>query len=127
MLNTKSIAALAVAAAFAAPAAAELGAADLAKLGSTLTPMGAEKAGNAAGTIPAWDGGITKPLPGYTPGGHYADPFASEKPLFTITGQNVDQYRANLSEGQVAMLKKYPDWKMNVYATHRTASFPACH
>jgi hypothetical protein len=127
MLNTKSIAALAVAAAFAAPAAAELGAADLAKLGTTLTPMGAEKAGNAAGTIPAWDGGITKPLPGYTPGGHYADPFASEKPLFTITGQNVDQYRANLSEGQVAMLKKYPDWKMNVYATHRTASFPACH
>ena len=127
MLNIKSIAALAVAAAFAAPAFAELGAADLAKLGTTLTPMGAEKAGNAAGTIPAWDGGITKSLPGYTPGGHYADPFASEKPLFTITGQNVDQYRANLSEGQVAMLKKYPDWKMNVYTTHRTASFPACH
>jgi len=47
------------AAAIAAPAAAELSAADVAKLGTTLTPMGAEKAGNAAGTIPAWDGGIT--------------------------------------------------------------------
>ncbi len=27
---------------------------EAAKLGTTLTPMGAEKAGNAAGTIPAW-------------------------------------------------------------------------
>ena len=26
--------------------------------GTELTPMGAEKAGNAAGTIPAWDGGL---------------------------------------------------------------------
>ena len=31
---------------------------EAAKLGTTLTPMGAEKAGNAAGTIPAWS-----PLP----------------------------------------------------------------
>ncbi|HET9577336.1 MAG TPA: DUF1329 domain-containing protein [Usitatibacter sp.] len=123
----QSLGALAVAVAFAAPAFAELGAADLAKLGTTLTPVGAEKAGNAAGTIPAWDGGITKPPAGYQPGGHYPDPFAGEKPLFTITGQNLDQYRASLSEGQVAMLKKYPDWKMNVYPSHRTASFPACH
>src|SRR5512140_1805085 len=126
MLNIKFLGAVAVAAAFAAPAAAELGAADLAKLGTTLTPVGAEKAGNAAGTIPAWDGGITKPPAGYQPGGHYPDPFAGDKPLFTITGQNLDQYKANLSEGQVAMLKKYPDWKMNVYPSHRTASFPAC-
>ncbi|MGE5097851.1 MAG: DUF1329 domain-containing protein [Betaproteobacteria bacterium] len=123
----QSLGALAVAVAFAAPAFAELGAADLAKLGTTLTPVGAEKAGNAAGTIPAWDGGITKPPAGYQPGGHYPDPFAGDKPLFTITGQNLDQYKANLSEGQVAMLKKYPDWKMNVYPSHRTASFPACH
>ncbi|HET9651711.1 MAG TPA: DUF1329 domain-containing protein, partial [Usitatibacter sp.] len=123
----QSLGAFALAVAFAAPAFAELGAADLAKLGTTLTPMGAEKAGNASGTIPAWDGGVTKPAAGYQPGGHYPDPFADEKPSFTITGQNVEQYKANLSEGQVAMLKKYPDWKMNVYPTHRTASFPACH
>lgn len=127
MLKSKSWAALALAAAFATPAGAELGAADLAKLGTTLTPMGAEKAGNAAGTIPAWDGGITQPPAGYQRGSHYPDPFASEKPLFSITGQNLDQYKANLSEGQIAMLKKYPDWKMNVYPTHRTAAFPACH
>jgi hypothetical protein len=128
MLTTKkSWVALVAGTIAAAPAAAEMSAADLAKLGTTLTPIGAEKAGNAAGTIPAWDGGITKPIAGYKEGGHYPDPFAADKPLFTITGQNAEQYKANLSEGQVAMLKKYPDYKMIVYPTHRSAAFPQCH
>ena len=30
---------------------------EAAQLGKTLTPLGAEKAGNKDGTIPAWDGG----------------------------------------------------------------------
>ena len=68
LISNKSWAALAIGAAFAAPAAADLSAADLAKLGTTLTPVGAEKAGNAAGTIPAWDGGITKPTAGLQAG-----------------------------------------------------------
>ncbi len=127
VITKHSLAALAASAAFAVPALAELSAADLAKLGTTLTPMGAEKAANAAGTIPAWDGGITKPAAGYTPGGHYPDPFASDKPLFTIDGKNADQYKDHLTPGQVALLKKYPDYKMVVYQTRRTASFPACH
>ena len=33
------------------------------QLGITLTPVGAEKAGNKEGTIPAWDGGLTTPPP----------------------------------------------------------------
>ena len=41
-------------------ALAALSAADAARLGADLTPIGAEKAGNKAGTIPAWDGGLTK-------------------------------------------------------------------
>ena len=102
-------AALAVAAAFAAPAFAELPASEIAKLGTTLTPVGAEKAGNAAGTIPAWDGGLTKPLPGYRPGQAYPNPFPDDKPKFTLTGANADQYKANLSEGQLALLKKSLD------------------
>ena len=120
-------AALAIGAALATPAAAELSAADLAKLGTTLTPVGAEKAGNAAGTIPAWDGGITRPVAGYTAGGSYVDPFPNDKPLFTIDANNVDRYKDNLSPGQVAMFKKYSDYKMIVYPTRRTAAFPACH
>jgi len=121
LTSKKSWAALAAAATFAVPAAAELSAADLAKLGTTLTPLGAEKAGNAAGTIPAWDGGITRPVAGYVPGGHYPDPFPNDKPLFTIDQSNVDKYRDNLSAGTVAMIKKYPDYKLPVYQTRRTA------
>ena len=33
---------------------------EAAKLGTSLTEFGAEKAGNAAGTIPAYTGGLTK-------------------------------------------------------------------
>ena len=67
-------------------ARAELTPAELAKLGNTLTPLGAEAAGNAAGTIPAWTGGLkTPPVQGYKPGVSYPDPYAGDKPLFTIT------------------------------------------
>ena len=109
-----------------AAAYAQLSAADLAKLGTTLTPMGAEKAGNTAGTIPAWDGGITK-VPAnvnFKPGGLYPDPFPNDKPLFTIASGNMDKYKDNLSPGQMAMMKQYPDYKLNVYTTRRTAAFP---
>ena len=33
--------------------------AQIARLGQDLTPMGAEQAGNADGSIPAWTGGLT--------------------------------------------------------------------
>src|SRR3954469_8556340 len=107
-------ASLCLAAAFAARAMAELSASDVAKLGTTLTPMGAEKAGNAAGTIPAWDGGITQPLAGYAAGGHSPHPFPNDKPQVTIDQSNVDKSRDNLSAGTVAMIKKYPDYKLPV-------------
>jgi hypothetical protein len=35
------------------------------------TPFGAEVAGNAAGTIPAWSGGLTQAVTGYRSGGPY--------------------------------------------------------
>ena len=92
------------------------------KLGGDLTPVGAEKAGNADGTIPAWDGGLVKPLAGYD-GRNYIDPFASEKPLFEITGANADQYKDKLSAGQLAMLKRYSGYKLKVFPTHRTSGF----
>jgi len=98
---------------------------ELARLDNDLTPMGSERAGNAAGTIPAWTGGLTDPPAGYEPGGHMVDPFPDDQPLFTITAANVDQYAANLSPGQVALFKRYPDtYKMNVFQTRRTAALP---
>ena len=99
-------------------------AADASALGKSLTVLGAETAANAAGTIPAFAGGLTKPVAGYVAGGHYPDPHASDKPLFTIDASSAEKYKANLTPGQMAMLKKYPSWKMNVYPTRRSATFP---
>ena len=99
---------------------------EAAKLGSTLTPLGAEKAGNADGSIPEWTGGLPKNAGTADARGFLSDPFASEQPLFTITAQNVDQYKDKLTPGQLAMFKRYPDtYKMPVFKTHRTATVPA--
>jgi hypothetical protein len=99
---------------------------EAAKLGASLTPFGAEKAGNAAGTIPEWTGGITKAPAGYTtPGQHHVDPFADDKPLFTITKANLDQYKDHLTPGQIAMFNTYPNsYQMPVYPTRRSGSAP---
>jgi hypothetical protein len=95
---------------------------EAANLGGSLTPIGAEKAGNADGSIPAWDGGLTKPPSGFN-GRDYLNPFAGEKPLFEITAANADQYKDKLSVGQLAMLKRYSTYKIKVYPTHRTAGY----
>nr|WP_312971563.1 DUF1329 domain-containing protein [Pseudomonas sp.] len=99
---------------------------DAAKLGSSLTPLGAEKAGNAAGSIPPWTGGITQAPAGYKGSGtHHIDPFAADKPLFTITRANLAQYRDQLTPGQVALFETYPDsFQMPVYPSHRSGSAP---
>jgi len=100
---------------------------DAARLGGDeLTPIGAERIGNAAGTIPEWTGGLTELPAGYVEGGPLVDPFPNEQPLFTITAQNFEQYQDNLSPGQIALLKRYPDtYRLPVYTTHRTAAYPA--
>lgn len=93
--------------------------------GPNLTPVGAERAGNAAGTIPPWTGGITAPPDSYIKGYHETNPFPADKPLFQINAANAQQYAQQLSPGQLALLAKYPDsWFMNVYETRRSASFP---
>jgi hypothetical protein len=91
-----------------------------------ISVIGADKAGNAAKTIPAWDGGLTTMTAGSQPGGPYADPFASEQPKLVITSANADQYKANLAPGLYDMLKKFPTYKVNVYPTHRTAPLKKC-
>lgn len=91
------------------------------QLGTSLTPMGAEKSANADGSIPAYTGGLDADKT--------ADPlkdiYADEKPLFVITAENMEQYQDKLSEGQKALLKKYPaSFKIPVYPTHRSISVP---
>jgi hypothetical protein len=121
------LAALIACAVFSTGVLAKASADDAKKLGMTgtpLTPVGAERAANKDGTIPEWTGGITAPPAGYKVGMHHPDPFAGDKAQFEITAKNYKDYGDKLSAGQVAMFQKYPDWKMVVYPTHRSASFP---
>src|SRR6476469_4900893 len=94
-------------------------------LGTTRLPWGAEKAGNKEGTIPEWTGAV-KPPASYDPNDptHRPDPFANEKPLFSIDAKNVDKYADKLTEGTQAMLKKYATYRVDVYPSHRTANYP---
>lgn len=96
----------------------------LARLGNDLTPMGAEMAGNKAGTIPAWTGGITQPPKNYSEGMFHPDPFAEDKPLFTIDKSNYAQYKEQLSAGHIAMLENKEGYKMVIYPSRRSASLP---
>jgi hypothetical protein len=127
MKTTTRILATAVAATLigvAAPASAKMSDAEVARLGADLTPVGAEKAGNKDGTIPAWTGGLCSAPAGWTPAQGYTDPFASDKVLFTITKANVAQYKDKLTPGTLAMLNKYDTFKMPVYQSRRTACYP---
>ncbi len=94
------------------------------RLGQDLTPLGAERAGNTDGSIPAWDGGITSPPDGYSLGDHHQDPYADDQPVMVIDGSNLDQHRDRLSVGHQRMLELYPSFRMNVYPTRRSASAP---
>jgi hypothetical protein len=101
---------------------------EAARLGADLTPLGGEKAGNAAGTIPAWDGGLSSAakagFPNYKSGGRQPDPFPNEQPRLRVDASNMAEHAAYLTEGQKAMLKQYGTYFMNVYPTHRTAAVP---
>lgn len=98
------------------------------KLKTTLTPFGAERAGNAEGTIPAWEGGIASPPDGLGykgPGFRRPDPYAHDKVLYSITAKNMAQYDDKLSEGQKALLNKHPDtYRLDVYPTRRSHAAP---
>lgn len=96
------------------------------QLNRELTPMGSVRAGNEAGTIPKWTGGVTEPPADYKPGGHYVDPFAADKPLFTIDGNNWKEHAANLTEAHVAMFKRHPKtFRMVVYPSRRSCALPS--
>lgn len=96
-----------------------------ARLGADLTPVGAQKAGNADGSIPAWTGGLPITAGKMDADGFLANPFDGEKPLFVITSKNAEQYKSKLTPGQLAMFARYPDtYKIPVYTTHRSVSLP---
>ncbi len=104
------------------PAFAKVSAEEAAKLGKELTPVGAERAGNKDGTIPAWTpvsqaGGLKDTWP--------SNPkIEADKPILTIDAKNAAQYADKLTEGHKELLKRFPSYKLNVYPSHRIVNFP---
>ena len=105
-------------------AVAQMSPEEVNRLGNDLTPNGAEMAGNAAGTIPAWSGGLTEPPAGWKPEMGYVNPFKDEKPLFVITAENMNEYAEQLTPGLKGLLEKHPTFNVPVYQTHRTFAQP---
>ena len=108
------------------PANAKVPPEQAARLGTDLTPLGSERAGNADGSIPAWTGGITSPPEGigYEKGKHLPDPFAADKPLVRINADNMDDHDAFLTRGQKALMAQYGSYFMDVYPTRRSCAQP---
>ena len=121
MLRTLSILLLATCA---LQAQAKVDSTQAARLGQDLTPLGGERAGNAAGTIPAWDGGLAQPPANYQPGMHHPDPYSADAPLYQVNSQNLAQYQAQLPAGLKALLEKNPDYFLRVFPTRRSAAAP---
>lgn len=122
--RTRLLTALIASAAGTAPALAAITAEEAKQLGTTLTAIGAEKAGNADGSIPAYTGGNTKAPAAFKPGsGIRPNPFPNDKPRLQIDAKNMATYSAQLTEGAKALLK-YPGFRMDVYPTQRSVAFP---
>ncbi len=109
----------------AAVAQAKVSPEEAARLGKDLTPVGGEMAGNADGSIPAYTGGSKqgKPAPGKERSLE-SFPETNDKPLYTITAANLAQYADKLTVGHQTLIKRFADYKMNVYATNRSPTFP---
>lgn len=121
-MNAK-LGALLLAACAASSAYAKVDATQAARLGTDLTPLGAERAGNASGTIPPWSGGVTAPA-GYQPGMHHPDPFASDTLLYRVDQSNLNEYAELLPAGLRDLLERHPDFYLRVFPTRRSAAAP---
>jgi hypothetical protein len=97
---------------------------EAAALKTTLTPMGAERAANKDGSIPAWTGGLATGPAAFKNGDRRTDPFAADKPLYSVDAANLDKYADKLSDGTKALLKKHKSFRIDVYPTRRTALAP---
>src|SRR5690554_5890240 len=95
------------------------------RLKQDLTPVGAERAGNASGSIPEWTERLLEAPENWRKGQVEIDPYPEDDPLFVITSSNMHLYKDKLAEGSLRMLSQYgPNFFMPVYQTRRTAAFP---
>jgi len=101
------------------------------------TPLGAPLAGNADGSLSSWSGPKS-----YTDAQRhvryqtildtprermqdliYPIGMQDEKPLFTITRENLAQHQARLTPAQIAMFGRFKGYRMPIYPSRRTAFY----
>jgi hypothetical protein len=104
------------------PAKSQSATPDTTLLKTTLTPMGAERAGNEDGSIPAWTGGLVSAQLGPDTSA-FIRLFADEQPLYTVSASNMAQYAGLLTPATQAQILKF-GLTVKVYPTHRTAAAP---
>lgn len=92
-------------------------------LKTTLTPFGAERAGNAAGTIPAWTGGFAPGAPDWQGPNSLPGFLQTDKPILTIDSGNYSDHLDQLSVGVAALIQKQ-GYSIQVYPSHRTHALP---
>src|SRR6187397_2457509 len=100
----KTLMAIAIAA-LATSAFAAVTAEEAKQLGTTLTAVGAEKAGNKDGTIPEYTGGLKEIPASFKKGsGIRPSPFESEKPRLSITAKDAAAHADKLTDGTRELL-----------------------
>ena len=90
-----------------------------------LTPEGGDRAASKDGAVPAYTG--KQPAEAGWEWGKYRGDFwkhKNEKPLYSIDASNVDKYAAQLTPGQIALVKQKKGYRMDVYPSHRECQVP---
>ena len=97
------------------------------RLHKDLTPTGAERAGNADGTIPPYSGeilGAPKWVNYPGTGVHYPNPYTDDQVLFKITANNYRQHLDKLSPGTIQLFERYPrSFWMPIYRSRRDVRY----
>ncbi|BBQ25640.1 MULTISPECIES: DUF1329 domain-containing protein [Aeromonas] len=125
MKHKQTMLALSLALAFTSQAQAAVSASEAGKLGTSLTQVGADAAANADGSIPAYTGGLTTAPAGFKAGDSMRpDPYAGDKPQLVIDGKNVAKYKGELTATTAELLSRFPDFRVDVYPTHRSVALP---
>ncbi len=96
-----------------------------AAMAEDLTPEGGDRAASKDGAVPAYAGKQSAEA-GWEWGKVRGDfwKHKSEKPLYSIDASNVDKYAAQLTAGQVQLLKQKKGYRMDVYPSHRECQVP---
>ena len=89
-----------------------------------LTYIGAEKIASKNGLIPEWNGGLSRPPLNWNLNKGLVDPFRDDKLIEIIDKSKIKKYDKYLSSGLKELLKKYKNFKLYLYPTRRSLSYP---